>query len=225
MDAALQQVEFAYGDEGFRLRIPKLKLASGSRTAFVGPSGSGKTTLLRLLAGISTPQTGTIHIGDHALHSMSDTERRAFRIRHIGFVFQDFRLIDYLDVRENLRLAYRLNEALSLSAAVDKRLAKLTHDLQLTDRLNAGIDTLSQGERQRVAIGRALLPQPKLILADEPTGNLDPANKTRILELLFNQAEANHTTLVMVTHDHALLDRFEQVIDFQDFQAQEAPHA
>ena len=225
MDASLQAVEFGYGDAGFRLNIPQLTLAAGSRTAFVGPSGSGKTTLLRLLAGIATPQSGTIQIGKHALHTLAEADRRAFRIQQIGFVFQDFRLIDYLDVRENLRLPYRLNDALTLDFEVDARLEALAETLQLTDKLSAGIDTLSQGERQRVAIGRALLPQPGLILADEPTGNLDPTNKTRILDLLFEQAEASGATLVMVTHDHALLDRFEQVIDFEMFHAREAADA
>lgn len=225
MDATLQAVEFGYGDAGFRLRIPELTLAAGSRTAFVGPSGSGKTTLLRLLAGIATPQSGTIQIGKHALHTLAEADRRAFRIQQIGFVFQDFRLIDYLDVRENLRLPYRLNDALKLDSEVDARLEALAETLQLTDKLNAAIDTLSQGERQRVAIGRALLPRPGLILADEPTGNLDPPNKTRILDLLFEQAKASKATLVMVTHDHALLDRFEQVIDFETFHAWEAADA
>lgn len=225
MDATLQAVEFGYGDTGFRLRIPELTLAAGSRTAFVGPSGSGKTTLLRLLAGIATPQSGTIQIGKHALHTLAEAERRAFRIQQIGFVFQDFRLIDYLDVRENLRLPYRLNDALKLDSEVDARLEALTETLQITDKLNAAIDTLSQGEHQRVAIGRALLPRPGLILADEPTGNLDPPNKTRILDLLFEQAKASKATLVMVTHDHALLDRFEQVIDFETFHAREAADA
>ena len=225
MDASLQAVEFGYGDAGFRLKIPELTLAAGSRTAFVGPSGSGKTTLLRLMAGIATPQSGTIQIGKHSLHKLAEADRRAFRIQQIGFVFQDFRLIDYLDVRENLRLPYRLNDALTLGSEVDARLEALAETLQLTDKLNAAIDTLSQGEHQRVAIGRALLPKPGLILADEPTGNLDPTNKTRILDLLFEHAEASEATLVMVTHDHALLDRFEQVIDFETFHTRETADA
>ena len=225
MDISLNHVEFAYGDEDFRLQIPELKLAAGSHTAFVGPSGSGKTTLLRLLAGITRPQSGAIQIGDYSLHTLSDANRRAFRIKHIGFVFQDFRLIEYLNVRENLRVSYRLNEALNLTAKVNIRLESLAEELQLTDKLDTTIDTLSQGELQRAAIGRALLPKPKLILADEPTGNLDPSNKSRILDLLFAHAAANHATLVMVTHDHALLNRFEQVIDFEEFHKKENANA
>tara|TARA_B100001123_G_scaffold213839_1_gene241434 strand:+ start:2013 stop:2690 length:678 start_codon:yes stop_codon:yes gene_type:complete len=225
MNIGLCQVEFAYGDEDFRLHIPELKLATGSRTAFVGPSGSGKTTLLHLLAGITQPQSGTIQVGENPLHSLSDAGRRAFRIKQIGFVFQDFRLIEYLNVLENIRIPYRLNDAINLTAEVNIRLDSLAKDLQLTDKLDAAIDTLSQGELQRVAIGRALLPQPKLILADEPTGNLDPSSKSKILDLLFAQANANHATLVMVTHDHALLDRFEQVINFEEFHKRETPYA
>ena len=225
MDISLNQVEFTYGDGDFRLQIPELKLATGSHTAFVGPSGSGKTTLLRLLAGITQPQSGAIQIGDYTLHTLSDTNRRAFRIKHIGFVFQDFRLIEYLNVRENLRVSYRLNETLNLSTEVNLRLESLANELQITDKLDTTIDTLSQGELQRTAIGRALLPRPKLILADEPTGNLDPSNKSRILDLLFAHANANHATLVMVTHDHALLDHFEKVIDFEEFRKKEVADA
>ena len=194
---------------------PRIDAGHCLRTAFISLSGLGKTTLLRLLAGIATPQSGTIQIGQHSLHSLPEAGRRAFRIQHIGFVFQDFRLIDYLNVRENLRLPYRLNEALTLGQDVEERLETLAETL-LTDKF-ASLSTTYRKANANVAIGRALLLT--LILADEPTGNLDPANKTRILDLLFEQAEASGATLVMVTHDHALLDRFEQVIDFETFYA------
>ena len=160
MDATLQAVEFGYGDTGFRLRIPELTLAAGSRTAFIGPSGLGKTTLLRLLAGIATPQSGTIEIGQHSLHSLPEAGRRAFRIQHIGFVFQDFRLIDYLNVRENLRLPYRLNEALTLGQDLEERLETLAETLLLTDKLSAAIDTLSQGERNVSPLAERCCPSP-----------------------------------------------------------------
>ena len=218
-------VDFTYGDDGFRLRIPELKIEPGERVAMVGPSGCGKTTLLRLLAGIVQPQAGTVRVGEFQLSGLDDDPLRAFRIQNIGFVFQDFRLIDYLNVRENLRLPWRLNAALEWTGEVDARMRKLTESLQLEDKLNSPIDELSQGEQQRTAIGRALLPQPSLILADEPTGNLDPDNKTRILDLLFEQAEKNKSTLVMATHDHGLLERFDRVIDFAQFHKKEAAHA
>ncbi len=217
MQAKVRDVDFTYGEEGFRLRIPKLDLESGERVAFVGPSGSGKTTLLHLLAGILIPRSGLVRVGDFELNRLDDAARRAFRISKIGFVFQDFRLIEYLNVRENALLPYRLNPSLRLDESVGKRLSLLAEQLQFEDELDLPIDELSQGERQRAAIARALLARPGMILADEPTGNLDPANKTRILDLLFSQTEESESTLVMVTHDHALLDRFDRVIDFANF--------
>ena len=127
---------------------------------------------------------GAIRVGEFQLAELSDDALRAFRIRHIGFVFQDFRLVDYLNVRENIRLPWRLNPALRWTGKTADRLHELAGALQLNAQLYAPIDQLSQGEQQRAAIGRALLPHPGLILADEPTGNLDPDNKTRILDLL-----------------------------------------
>ena len=225
MRLEIQSVEFAYGDESFHLSIPEMEIQPGERVAFVGPSGSGKTTLLRLLAGIVTPQSGDVTVGDFWINQIEDAERRAFRITQIGFVFQDFRLVDYLDVRGNILLPYRLNSALDLNENVENRLNKLSETLQLVDKLNSTVDKLSQGEKQRTAIARALLPKPRLILADEPTGNLDPSNKRRILDLLFEQSKENDSTLMMVTHDHALLERFDRVIDFAQFHAPETVHA
>ena len=225
MEVNLKSIEFTYGKENFGLSIPELHIGSGHRVAFIGPSGSGKTTLLHLLSGITIPQSGILEVGTHRLHSLGDDARRAFRIQHIGFVFQDFRLIDYLNIRENIRLPLRLNDALPLTDDTDLRLESLAQTLELTDKLEAQVDTLSQGERQCVAIARALFLKPQLILADEPTGNLAPESKTRILDLLFDQAGATGATLVMVTHDHALLDRFEQVIDFEQFHMTEDTNA
>ena len=225
MRVEIRSMEFAYGDAGFHLSIPEMEIQTGECVAFVGPSGSGKTTLLRLLAGIVTPQSGTVSAEDIEISRIPDADRRAFRISNIGFVFQDFRLIDYLDVRENMLLPYRLNTELILGTNVENRLTKLAATLLLTDNLTSPIDELSQGEQQRTAIGRALLPKPSLILADEPTGNLDPASKTRIVDLLFEQVRENECTLVMVTHDHSLLERFDRVIDFTQFHGPETAHA
>ncbi|MBC8325646.1 MAG: ABC transporter ATP-binding protein [Verrucomicrobia subdivision 3 bacterium] len=224
MRIAIDQLKFEYGPERFRLEIPDLQIESGARVAFVGPSGSGKTTLLRLLAGIVTPQSGTVTVGEVSVNELTDAGRRAFRIRHIGFVFQDFRLVEHLDVRENILLPYRLNEALPVYESIESQVKLQAARLDLADKLDSPINELSQGEQQRVAICRALLPRPELLLADEPTGNLDPKNKDRILDQLFQQAESAEATLVMVTHDHALLDRFDRVIDFTTFHKPEATH-
>jgi len=222
MRVTIENLEFEYGPGRFRLFIPDLQIEAGTRMAFVGPSGSGKTTLLRLLAGIVTPQSGTVTVGEVPVNELADAGRRAFRIRHIGFVFQDFRLVEHLDVRENILLPYRLNDALPVYDSIESQVKQQAERLDLADKLDSPVDELSQGEQQRVAICRALLPRPDLLLADEPTGNLDPKNKDRILDQLSQQAESAEATLVMVTHDHALLDRFDRVVDFTKFQKQEA---
>jgi len=198
--------------------VPEFGVARSEKVAVIGPSGSGKTTLLNLIAGILTPITGTINVGDVPVNQLSDAERRDFRITNVGFVFQDFELLDYLNVLDNILHPYRITRALMLNKDVRARALMLAEAMGIGDKLKRFANDLSQGERQRAAICRALLPHPKVILADEATGNLDPSNKTRILDLLFQSVEEHDTTLLAVTHDHELLKRFDRVVDFQDFQ-------
>ena len=132
-------------------------------------------------------------------------------------MFQDFELLDYLNVLDNILHPYRITTALKLDKAVRARAEILTRDMGIGDMLRRTPDDLSHGEKQRVAICRALLPRPKLILADEATGNLDPDNKTLILDLLFSAVADHDATLLAVTHDHELLKRFDRVVDFGDF--------
>ncbi len=214
MQAKVREAGFSYGDEGFRLFVPKFDLSSGERVALVGPSGSGKTTFLHLLAGILVPREGLVRVGEKELSRLDDFTRRAFRISKLGLVFQDFRLIEYLNARENMLLPYRLGAELRLKESVLDRMRILAERLRVSGLLDSPVKRLSQGERQRVAIGRALLVRPGMILADEPTGNLDPSGKQRIMDLLFDQALELGATLIVVTHDHALLDRFDRVVDF-----------
>ncbi|MEC8929403.1 MAG: ABC transporter ATP-binding protein [Verrucomicrobiota bacterium] len=217
MHLRLHAVDFRYTGGAFRLAPPNLEIEPGQHIAFTGPSGSGKTTLLRLLAGIHTPQEGRVELdGDNAA-TWPDARRRAFRIQHIGFIFQDFRLLDYLDLRENILLPYRLNPALRLAPTVHERLEELAKRLSITPQLTAQPGALSQGEKQRGAIARALLPTPRLLLADEPTGNLDAVNTSRTLTLLQEEARHAKATLLMVTHDHALLEHFDRVINFSNW--------
>jgi putative ABC transport system ATP-binding protein len=185
--------------------------------AVIGPSGSGKTTLLNLIAGIIVPSNGAIRVGDVKVDALSDAGRRDFRISSIGFVFQDFELLDYLTVFDNIIHPYRITSALSLDASVKKRATGLAEDMGIGDKLRRMPNDLSQGEKQRAAICRALLTRPQVILADEATGNLDPDNKTLILDLLFRAVEEHEATLLAVTHDHELLKRFDRVVDFKDF--------
>jgi putative ABC transport system ATP-binding protein len=132
-------------------------------------------------------------------------------------VFQDFELLDYLNVMDNILHPYRITGALTLDKAVRERAGILAQEMGIGDKLKRPANDLSQGEKQRAAICRALLPQPKLLLADEATGNLDPDNKTRILDLLFQSVADHDATLLAVTHDYDLLKRFDRVIDFKDF--------
>jgi putative ABC transport system ATP-binding protein len=216
----INNLEFHYDAGDFRLLIPELTVPQAEKTAFIGPSGSGKTTLLNLVAGIFLPRSGMVTVDAFIVSKLNDSARRNFRIQNIGFVFQDFELIDYLNVLDNILHPYRITNALTLDVDVRARAVKLAEEMGIADKLNRHPNNLSQGEKQRVAICRSLLPSPKVVLADEATGNLDPANKTKILDLLFRSVEAHGATLLAVTHDHELLSRFDRVIDFQDFHHQ-----
>ncbi len=216
-------LQFRYGEGDFRLQVPSLDLEKGSSVAFIGPSGSGKTTLLHLLAGIVVPGAGRIESNGVEVTSLSDAERRDFRIRQVGLVFQEFELLEYLSVLDNILLPYRINPAIRLAPSVRERAEKLAEDVGIRDKLHRYPRKLSQGERQRVAVCRAVLPEPVLLFADEPTGNLDPVNAARVLDILFGFAERSGSTLVTVTHDHELLPRFERVVDFQGFHVAAAP--
>ena len=213
----ISSLEFRYPGTDFLLRIPDFRLGTQEKVAVIGPSGSGKTTLLNLVAGILVPEQGTVQCGGSEVSALSDAARRDFRITRIGFIFQDFELLEYLNVLDNVLHPYRITGALKLTREVRERAGELLQQMGLGDKLQRGVERLSQGEKQRVAICRALLPSPQLVLADEATGNLDPRNKGHILDLLFEAVEAHGATLLAVTHDHELLPRFDRTVDFNDF--------
>ncbi len=215
----ISQLHFSYPGSAFTLNIPRFGVGAGEKVALVGPSGAGKTTLLRLVAGIIQPKTGRVRVGGAELKEMDDAARRNFRITRVGFVFQELELLEYLSVFDNIVLPYRINPVLRLDREVRERTRRLAGEVGLGDKLRRMPAELSQGERQRTSVCRALLPGPKLILADEPTGNLDPANKVRIQDLLFKAAQRQGASLLAVTHDHELLPRFDRVIDFSSFHA------
>jgi ABC-type lipoprotein export system ATPase subunit len=210
-------LRFSYDEGDFLLEIPQLKVAHGETVAIVGPSGSGKTTLLNLIAGTATPRSGQVITNGQEISVLHDAARRDFRIANIGLVFQEFELLEYLNVLDNILLPYRINRTLRLDSGVRERAESIAKRVGIGDKLSRYANQLSQGEKQRVAVSRALAVQPPLLLADEPTGNLDPLNKDRVLDILFQYADRNAATLITVTHDHEILHRFQRVIDFKDF--------
>ncbi len=214
---SIKHLLFAYLDGPFSLKIPELSLEPGRSAVIVGPSGSGKTTLLNLIAGILPANAGEINVAETSIHQLSDTERRLFRLRNIGLVFQDFQLIDYLNVMENVLLPCRIHPSVSLTREHRERAKALLESVGISTLQHRSVTRLSQGERQRVAICRALLLSPRVVLADEPTGNLDPMNSERIVSLLLSETKRSGATLVMVTHDLSLLPRFDRVVPFEPF--------
>lgn len=215
----VENLRFRYPRSDFALSIPSLDIGDREAVALIGPSGSGKTTLLHLIAGIQIAEAGRVEVQGIEPGKLRDAERRAFRIRNIGLVFQDFALVEYLSVLDNILLPCRINPALRLGDSLRLRAEELARELGIHEKLTRSVNRLSQGEKQRVAVCRALLLQPKLVLADEPTGNLDPVNKLKVLDALFNCVRASDATLVTVTHDHDLLARFDRQIDFKSFYA------
>jgi putative ABC transport system ATP-binding protein len=212
----LKDIRFQYpAIGGFGMDIPRLSIPAGDCVALVGPSGSGKTTLLGLLAGILTPTRGALVINGMELSALNDSERRRFRIQHIGQVFQAFELLHYLTVVENVMLPHFIHASGANAKSVRRRALELLRDVGLDEKADSRPAELSQGEQQRAAVCRAMLNQPALLLADEPTGNLDRANKQNVVDLLLDQAHRNNSTLLMVTHDESLLDSFSTVLEIQ----------
>jgi len=211
-------LRFDYGRPAeFQLRIDELTLDPRQRVAVIGPSGSGKTSLAYLLAGILVPQAGEIHMEDFRVSAADDAARRAFRARRIGFVFQEFELIEYLPVRENILLPYVIRRSSEGASEAERRCRLLAERVGILDKLRRFPNALSQGEKQRVAICRALVTQPALLIGDEPTGDLDPENAANIMDILLETTLATGAGLLLITHDHSQLGRFDRVINMADF--------
>lgn len=208
-------VRFAYPDGEFQLRAPDLRVERGEQVALVGPSGCGKSTVVHLAAGILVPRSGRVRTLGEDLASLSDEERRRLRLERLGLVFQEFELLEYLDAVENALVPGLL--AGSAPTAADRARA-----LELFEVLGLGSvaahlpEALSRGERQRVALCRALLTEPELVLADEPTASLDPARAAQVLELLSAQCRERGTALLLVTHDRSALGSFDRVVDLAE---------
>jgi putative ABC transport system ATP-binding protein len=184
----------------------------GEFVAIVGPSGSGKSTLLHVLGGVDTPSSGQVLVDGTDICALDQTKLAIFRRRQIGLIYQFYNLIPILNVEENITLPLLLDER-SLDEA---RLKEIVDTLGLGDRVGHLPNQLSGGQQQRVSIGRALINNPALILADEPTGNLDSANSREIISLLKLSNKRYHQTLIVVTHDHDIALQADRIISFGD---------
>ena len=215
----IKQLQFGYRVGAFRLAVESLHIEAQERVALIGPSGCGKTTLLNLLAGILVPTMGEIDVEGTCISGLNQEDRQDFRALHMGLVFQEFELLEYLTVLDNILLPFRLNPILQLTKAVQERAQTLCDKVDLSDKTKRYPAHLSQGERQRVAVCRALVTQPMVIFGDEPTGNLDPVNRDIVMDILSDYSESSKAPLVIVTHDHELLGRFDRTMDIREVAA------
>jgi len=190
-----------------------LTINCGETVALKGPSGSGKSTLLNLIAGLEEPTSGEIYLSKTDINKLGLNALASFRNQNIGIIFQFFNLINDLTVLENISLPLLLRGINKKIA--EQRATMLIKNIGLVDRINYKTNLLSGGESQRVAIARALITEPKIILADEPTGNLDTSNTVNVMKLLLDNCKINNTSLLMVTHDESLLSRFDKVLNLE----------
>ncbi|MCE5324662.1 ABC transporter ATP-binding protein [bacterium] len=192
--------------------IPHWSVDKGEHIAIFGPSGSGKSTLLHLLAGVLVPSSGEVTVCGEEVTKMSEAQRDQFRARRIGYVFQNFNLLQGYSALDNVLMGMTF-----CSVKADRKVAKdLLEHVGIGSRLNHTPSEMSLGEQQRVAIARALAKKPEVVLADEPTGSLDPKNKMQVVDLLRSMCAELGSTLILVSHEENVIDRFEKKVRFAD---------
>lgn len=223
----LQNVRFRWpGQDEDLLHIPELLVHKGEHLFIQGPSGSGKTTLLNLLTGINLPDSGTVTVLETALENLGGTRRDQFRADHLGVIFQQFNLLPYLSLKENVQLpcgfsARKRKNAGDMNATAQRLLTQLSIPESL---FNQPVSKLSVGQQQRTAVARALIGSPEIVIADEPTSALDSNNRDRFMELLFQETEDQGSTLIFVSHDLQIAERFPHVVDLNQInQARQQP--
>ena len=205
--------EYGFGDNKvIALNHVSFSVEEGEFVTILGPSGSGKSTLLHLLGGVDKPTSGKVYIGGQSIYEMKERELTAFRRREIGQIYQFYNLIPVLNVEENICLPMLLDHR----QAERKDLDELLDLLGLTERVNHLPSELSGGQQQRVAIGRALISKPKLILADEPTGNLDQKNSREIIKLFRELNEKYGQTILFIKHDEKIAEHAERILVIED---------
>ncbi|CAM3570463.1 putative ABC transporter ATP-binding protein/MT1014 [Vibrio aerogenes CECT 7868] len=217
---SLQNTRFQWpGDTSPVIDIPELNVQQGEHLFVKGPSGCGKSTLLSLLTGINTTQSGSVTILGHQLSHLSASQRDKFRADHIGYIFQQFNLLPYLSVIENVLLPCQFSRLRknNISGSLQEKAVQLLNRLKLPESLlNQPVVELSIGQQQRVAAARALIGSPQLIIADEPTSSLDFDNRSAFIELLLEEANQVNSTLVFVSHDPTLEPLFNRSINLPE---------
>ena len=219
MNASIQfnNVSLSYGDIVEEVEVLKdisFSIDSTEVVSIVGPSGSGKTSIIMLASGLESASKGSIQINGKEIVGLKEKELSEVRRKNIGIVFQSFYLIPNLTAVENVLLSLEANQQYSL----EKDAENLLGEFGLSHRMHHLPSELSGGEQQRVAIARALINKPKIILADEPTGNLDSDKSESMIDLLFDYTKKSHTSLVMVTHDSSIAKRCDRIIEIRDGQ-------
>lgn len=216
----IQNLVFQWpGKHGFRLSIPQFLVRCGERVFLQGASGSGKSTLLSLLGGVLLPQPCHMRILDTDLTALTSSARDRFRVDHIGFLFQQFNLVPYLSVRENVLLPCRFSQrrrqrALQSAGSLEQSADRLLDQLGLDTKVaRQPVTALSVGQQQRVAAARALIGHPDLIIADEPTSALDADRQSEFLDILLGRCDDENVTLIFVSHDERLGSHFSRIVD------------
>ena len=219
MSAAIQfdNVSLSYGSKSDAVEVLKsisFSIDSKEVVSIVGPSGSGKTSIIMLASGLETASSGSVKVNGQEIVGLKENQLSEVRRKNIGVVFQSFYLIPNLTAVENVLLSLEANQQFNLEQDAEN----LLDEFGLSHRLHHLPSELSGGEQQRVAIARALINKPKIILADEPTGNLDSANSESMIDLLFDYTKKSQTSLVMVTHDNTIANRCDRTIEIRDGQ-------
>lgn len=213
----LSEVSHSYKSKFVETKVLKdinLEIEKGSICSIMGASGSGKSTLLNILGGIIVPTAGEVYVTDTNIAKLKEKERSNFRLNNMGFIFQNFNLIPFLTVKDNILLPLRLlKKPLS---DYKKSYEFLMKELGIKDKENSYINEISGGQQQRVAIARCLVSKPNVVFADEPTGSLDSQNSKAFMELLISSSKESNATVIVVTHDEKVASFTEKVIKIED---------
>ena len=220
----INSVKFHWSNKSkFKLYIPELSVDKGEKVLLLGESGSGKTTLLSLICGFLTPLSGKIQLNEKLINDLSATKRDQYRSDNIGIIFQQFNLLPYANVIDNILLPLYFSKLRSANISNQRETAiSICQSLRLPeDVVNMKASELSVGQQQRVAVARALIGNPPLVIADEPTSSLDTDAQNIFLDLMFSQVASSNSTLLMVSHDKSLSSNFDRVIDMKNVSVKE----